>query len=81
MWWKLFALATAMIVAIASVVPIKTHVVKYDIPPADAQLPPPPRLSLYQMLESMYLTPTAVALIVIILIIGMIIAFRIVRAG
>ena len=73
MWWKLAALTIVTLVAVLSVIPIRTHAVAFD--PAN----PPARISFGAMLANMYLTPGTAALIAAICIVAVLIGLRVVR--
>jgi hypothetical protein len=77
MWWKLVILTLLTVVLIVSVIPIRTHAVKYDA----YSEPPPQTWSFSALLQSMYVTPSTLALIVGILIVAAGVAFWIIRAA
>ena len=75
MWWKLGALLILTAMLVLSVIPIQTHAVLYD----PAQEPPPPRLTFWNLLGNMYLTPSTAVLILIILGLGAFVALKVIR--
>ena len=81
MWWKLTLLVVATVLTILAVVPIRTHAVKVDIT-RDGTMPIyPPRPGLGGVISNMYLTPSTVALITLILLLAGWFGYLIVRSG
>ena len=70
MWWKLAGLVFCTVLAIYSVIPIRTHAVVID--PTN---PPPP----LPWFPPLYFTPTTFVVIGVILIVAAIVGVRIVR--
>jgi hypothetical protein len=77
MWWKFTLLVLVTVVMVFSVIPIRTHAVRYE-PYND---PPPQAWSFMGLLKSMYLTPTSIALIAGILLMAFAVAIWIVRSS
>jgi hypothetical protein len=77
MWWKLAVLALVTSALAVAVIPMRTHAVKYD----PYNEPPPETWSFSGIFDSIYFTPTTVALIVGILAVAAAVAFYIVRGA
>jgi hypothetical protein len=73
MWWKLGGLLVVTAALCLSVLPIRTHAALYD--PSN----PPKPWTFTDMLGSMYLTPTAGLLIVMIVAVAGFVAFKVIR--
>ena len=75
MWWKLTALLVLTTALVFAAIPIRTHGVMFD-PLLD---PSPPRWSWDGALGDMYLTPTTVLLIIVILAVAGFVAAKVLR--
>ncbi len=75
MWWKLVLLVLVTGALILSVIPIRTHAVKWDV----YNEPPPQAWSFAGLLRNVYVTPTTMALVGAILLVSAGVAFWIVR--
>ena len=76
MWWKLAGLVVVMAVLIYAVIPIRTQVGVYD----PLNEPPPANPSLGDWLAApMYLTPSTVLVILLILAVASFVAFKVLR--
>jgi hypothetical protein len=75
MWWKLGLLFAVTGLLVLSVIPLRTHAVSYD--PVKGPAPSSP--TLMDMLGSMHLTTTSVALIAVILVASGFVAFKVIR--
>lgn len=73
MWWKLAGLVVLTGALCLLVLPIRTHAVMYD--PSN----PPKASTLREFVASMYLTPTAWLLIVVILAGAAFVVFKVIR--
>lgn len=75
MWWKLVGIFVVAAALVLASIPVRTHAVAYD-PMVE---PPPERGSFGAMLSNMYLTPGTVLLILCIVAVASIVAFKVVR--
>lgn len=74
MWWKLGLLTIATGLLIIVIIPIKTKAIIYD-----PLREPPPKPTIGEMVQNMYLTPGTVIAIIFILAVATYIGWKIVR--